>query len=786
MPSVSPIRSFVKSMCQKTRPTSPEEAVGSESTLRSTGSCSHSRARAPEEASSGSENVQAELGRGRGPELGAVLRSGLTQPETSKQSLPVANCKRPEIQRQGESGVAVPAVHADFSPCLIVDNAEQPVGRSPASQICSVTPDDLLDHEDRREDTSFAEGDIKETSAVFSKSAQRRPFSKSPSPLTCTALARGRQRRVGRLEPSEENMSSEDEELPCFQHLIFGKGTETPQSTRPSTVATEHVSRGTEGSPVSLKNSSRDCTHKPALAQASPEPQLGEDIRCSGSLFSSQCSAPENSAANTNSQDPFVMLHPPAEQMGRPSGNQGVTLSDKDSVSGDEDREAGLEEDSHHADEAASGYESETNHSDGCSGLSSQSSLLTTQQRDAIQDNLLKLQQEMAHLEAVLEQHGSQRSNSSASVVPDSCPPEEPPTLGQHIPGKGLTSEGSNEYPVSYSPPALSANKHQVSPDCPTSENKEPGAIRVSPSESYVADSRWSAQNQPKGLQDRGHLAPEQLAEAVGVEEEELGESGPYHPIAPAYLPSREPVGTSDPEPGAGLFSDNPEPEAPEDGAPGPAPVCRALESTSALKLSQCQVAWPAWSPAAAQTSNPAGVALRKEGVNGEEPRAAPSAGPGYRRGSLVVSGLTARELMLVQKFARKHHITVTSLITEETTHVVMKTDADFVCERTLKYFLGIAGGKWVVSYFWVTQSMKERRVLDERDFEVRGDVINGRSHQGPRRARESQDRKIFGGLDICCYGPFTNMPTDQLEWMLRLCGATVVRELSSLSLGAP
>lgn len=29
---------------------------------------------------------------------------------------------------------------------------------------------------------------------------------------------------------------------------------------------------------------------------------------------------------------------------------------------------------------------------------------------------------------------------------------------------------------------------------------------------------------------------------------------------------------------------------------------------------------------------------------------------------------------MLVHKFARKHHIAVTDVITEETTHVIMKT----------------------------------------------------------------------------------------------------------------
>ncbi|XP_006750601.1 breast cancer type 1 susceptibility protein homolog [Leptonychotes weddellii] len=110
---------------------------------------------------------------------------------------------------------------------------------------------------------------------------------------------------------------------------------------------------------------------------------------------------------------------------------------------------------------------------------------------------------------------------------------------------------------------------------------------------------------------------------------------------------------------------------------------------------------------------------------------------------------------MLVHKFARKHHITLTNQISEETTHVIMKTDAEFVCERTLKYFLGIAGGKWVVSYFWVTQCIKERKMLDE----------------------------IFRGLEVCCYGPFTNMPTDQLEWMVHLCGASVVKEPSLFTL---
>lgn len=143
----------------------------------------------------------------------------------------------------------------------------------------------------------------------------------------------------------------------------------------------------------------------------------------------------------------------------------------------------------------------------------------------------------------------------------------------------------------------------------------------------------------------------------------------------------------------------------------------------------------------------------------------------------LAVHFLTAFQLM-VQKFARKTQSDFSNHITDGTTHVVMKTDEELVCERTLKYFLGIAGRKWVVSYQWIIQSLKEGRILDEENFEVKGDVINGRNHQGPKRARQSLAEKIFKDFEICCYGPFTGMSTGHLEWMLELCGASVVKQL--------
>ncbi|XP_075631063.1 breast cancer type 1 susceptibility protein isoform X4 [Balearica regulorum gibbericeps] len=425
----------------------------------------------------------------------------------------------------------------------------------------------------------------------------------------------------------------------------------------------------------------------------------------------------------------------------------------------------------------ASGYDSETSIVEDSCGPFSQDEILTTQQKNAMQSNLKKLQQEMAVLEAVLKQHGSQ--DCEFLPIHRKLPPSSSEgTFGMEQMrqrGAESTSEGNFENHKCSSSNGFSANEFHVMPsDSLNSKTKELEKER-SP-ELLLPSSKSSSLKRPdleKGRQCNSVLKNKASEKKRPVQE------------AVQEYSQCQLEGENADEQKSGTRLNSASVLSNLSGN-----VTKSTNnSSSSVRLFNPRTAEAANNSVVAQNANKRCTQERKSkgsacfpvsvlhNAAGKE-NATSSAVINRKEMSIVASGLNQSEHLMVQKFARKTQSTLSNHITKGTTHVIMKTDEELVCERTLKYFLGIAGRKWVVSYQWVVQSFKEGRILDEENFEVRGDVINGRNHQGPKRARQSLTEKIFKDFEICCYGPFTDMTTEHLEWMVELCGASVVKQL--------
>ncbi|OXB55293.1 hypothetical protein ASZ78_014087 [Callipepla squamata] len=368
-------------------------------------------------SSEGNQVEKAEVD-GKGPRQ-CFQPSPMVCPTACQRNPAEFNCKVTEKKSgkrerrlvKGSDEQVIHTVSAGFSDCLVRDALEESLkGHSDFTDL-SETPDGLLcSDNDTEENASFCVTNKKDTSAVFVKRSGAALVKEvNDTVVSCQPRSEGTQRsrrRARKLQSSDEE-SSEDESLPCFQELIFGKSVSTPLQIKKQVASVIQPSANPSLLPCSehLNEDSKQKTLEAVLSNECVSP--AQESECSVDLFSSQSNVSEESADGAQEMKKILTqvgnVNKSKEALQSCSG--GLNRRENNSV--DEYREdpnmgANLGE--------ASGYNSETSCVEDSHEPFSQGEILSTQQKNAMQNNLKKLQQEMAVLEAVLNQHGSQHT----------------------------------------------------------------------------------------------------------------------------------------------------------------------------------------------------------------------------------------------------------------------------------------------------------------------------------------------------------------------------------------
>ncbi|XP_015593897.1 uncharacterized protein LOC107267127 isoform X3 [Cephus cinctus] len=144
-----------------------------------------------------------------------------------------------------------------------------------------------------------------------------------------------------------------------------------------------------------------------------------------------------------------------------------------------------------------------------------------------------------------------------------------------------------------------------------------------------------------------------------------------------------------------------------------------------------------------------------------------------------LCTALTTEQIKNVQRFAKLVGAEFTTVFHPEVTHVIVATDSENnSIPRTLKYLQAIAHKKWVVSYSWVLDSLKQGILLEEEKYEP-VDVFS--SEPASRKSRLYQDA-LFEGFAFLCVGPFEGATVENYEDLVRCTGGHVVQTLDALA----
>lgn len=91
------------------------------------------------------------------------------------------------------------------------------------------------------------------------------------------------------------------------------------------------------------------------------------------------------------------------------------------------------------------------------------------------------------------------------------------------------------------------------------------------------------------------------------------------------------------------------------------------------------------------------------------------------------------------------NQIAISDSVDEHTTHLIIgKEETSLLCPLTIKLLQSIARHLFVLSTQWVTDCLQKNSMIDESNYEIRGDIPFGRFHDGMRKSRLSKQVKLF------------------------------------------
>ncbi|XP_050369496.1 protein BREAST CANCER SUSCEPTIBILITY 1 homolog [Argentina anserina] len=142
----------------------------------------------------------------------------------------------------------------------------------------------------------------------------------------------------------------------------------------------------------------------------------------------------------------------------------------------------------------------------------------------------------------------------------------------------------------------------------------------------------------------------------------------------------------------------------------------------------------------------------------------------------LCCSTLTNAEREYVTEFERLSGLTVLKKWDFSITHVVVPTDENGACRRTLKVLMGILEGKWILSMGWIKACLEAKKLVNEEPYEISIDIYGIRD--GPRLGRLRQQKKqpkLFDGLKFYFMGDYVPSYKGYLQDLVVAAGGTVL-----------